>query len=395
MKIRQITNDERPLLSMPIQAYAFQASPVDEDTRRRLDAAQQYHADQVTLVAEEDGVAVADASALPMHQNVRGAVYKMAGIAGVATLPHARRRGYGRALVSGLLGMMRDSGHVVSALYPFRASFYERSGFVGLPQVPSATFSPSGLAWLLRTDLPGSVHWGPVAEHYDDHLALARRLLDERHGFSTLPGSRLAQYREDESRWLAVAQVDGTVAATVSYRITGYAGELVADDMLCSSALGRALLLRFFATHIDQVTRIKLRIPPGETPELWATDLELVTETRVSSPGSPAPMARVLSLEGLTGMPVGNARVTVEVTDDSLIGGGYTLDGTTGTLAVRPDPAGDAAATLTAAGLSGLVYGVLDPDDVVVRGYGQLGPEAAALLRTLFPRCVPYVSARF
>lgn len=45
------------------------------------------------LVAEEDGVAVVDASAIPMRQNVRGCVYPMAGIARVATLPLARRRG--------------------------------------------------------------------------------------------------------------------------------------------------------------------------------------------------------------------------------------------------------------------------------------------------------------
>ena len=57
--------------------------------------------------------------------------------------------------------------------------------------------------------------------------------------------------------------------------------------------------------------------------------------------------------------------------------------------------AGPAAATLTAAGLSALVYGVLDPADVVIRGLGEVPADQAAKLRTLFPPQVPYLSARF
>ena len=85
-------------------------------------------------------MALADASAIPMRQNIRGVVYPMAGVAGVATLPLARRRGYARALVTELLGQMREAGHAVSALYPFRPSFYQRFGDVGLPRTRTVRF---------------------------------------------------------------------------------------------------------------------------------------------------------------------------------------------------------------------------------------------------------------
>ena len=62
---------------------------------------------------------------------------------------------------------------------------------------------------------------------------------------------------------------------------------------------------------------------------------------------------------------------------------------------VAPAAAGLAAATLTAAGLSALVYGVLDPGDIVIRGLGDIPADPAARLRTLFPRAVPYLYARF
>ena len=114
---------------MPVQAYGFQPSPAPAGTLDRLKDNQRYYEEHLTLVAEVAGVDVADASAVPMQQNVRGGVYRMAGVAGVATLPQARRRGYASALVTEILGLMRDQGHVVSALYPFRPSFYERFGF--------------------------------------------------------------------------------------------------------------------------------------------------------------------------------------------------------------------------------------------------------------------------
>jgi predicted N-acetyltransferase YhbS len=398
MKIRQITTtEERERFSVPIQAYGFQSSPASKGLLKDLHQTQQYYADHITLVAEEDGIAVADVSAVPMRQNVRGVVYEMAGIAGLATRPDSRRRGHARALVNEVLGMMRDSGYALSTLYPFRASFYERFGFVGLPKAPTVTFAPSGVAWLLdRDDLPGSVRCGEVPDEYDAYLNFIGRLLAERHGFSMLPESRMAQLREPGDRWLATAWVDGAMAGAVTYRVSGFGGDLVADDLLSISPLGRALLLRFFAAHADQVARVTASIPPGEMPELWGTDLESETMARVSFPGSPAPMARVLSLEKLAGMSAGSARVTVRIDADSFIGGSYMLDGTSGVLEVRRlDAEDDADARLTAAGLSALIYGVLDPDDIVVRGQGQIQPGVSALFRILFPRCTPFLFAHF
>ncbi len=395
MKIRQISTDERRLVSVPIQAYGFQPSPAPEGMLDRLRGHQRYYEEHVTLVAELDGVAVADASAVPMRQNVRGAVYEMAGVAGVATLPQARRRGYARALVTEILGVMRDRGYVVSALYPFRPSFYGRFGYVGLPMTRTVTFSPSSVAGLLRMDLAGTVRWGPVADHYAAYRDFIGRLLSERHGFALLPESRMAQLREAGDRWLATAWVGGVVAGAVTYHIDGFAGDLVADDLLIASPLGRALLLQFFAAHTDQVARITATIPAGEMPELWATDFAAVTQATTSFPDSPAPMARVLSIEGLAGMPAGSARVTVEIADDPFIAGRYTLDGSAGTLEVRHAAEAAPEATLTAAGLSGLIYGVLDPDEVSIRGFGQVPGDAAARLRALFPRRIPYLHATF
>jgi hypothetical protein len=143
---------------------------------------------------------------------------------------------------------------------------------------------------------------------------------------------------------------------------------------------------------VDQVTTT---VAPDEMPELWTTDLVGVTEARTSFPTAPAPMARVLSIDVLHGMAVGRGRVAVEIVDDPFIAGRYVLDGTAGMLDVAPDRTVEAAATLTVAGLTGLVYGVLTPEDIVVRGLGVVSGLAITELAALFQRATPYLHAQF
>ncbi|HLH59686.1 MAG TPA: GNAT family N-acetyltransferase [Streptosporangiaceae bacterium] len=395
MRIRELGAGERPAVSMPIEAYAFRPSPADADTIERAEHRQRYHEGDVVLVAEENGEALAVTSALSMPQNLRGTVYPMAGVAGVATLPLARRHGCAHALVTEALGLMRDRGHVLSTLYPFRPSFYQRYGYAGLPISRTVTFAPENFAHLLRAGLPGKLTWEPASSGYAAYRAFTERLLTERHGFAVVPAYRAVQFADSGNRWLAMAWDGGEAIGAVSYRITGYGGVLAADDLLAASPLGRALLLQFFARHTDQVREIEVQVPPGEFAELWGTDVAMVTRAATSFPGGRAPMARVLSLTALAGLPVGRERVVIQVVDDPYIAGTYLLDGRAGSLEVTTKAGPEAEATLTAAGLSGLVYGVLDGDEVVVRGLGEMPGECAARLGTLFPRRVPQLFAQF
>lgn len=387
MKIRRINSEERLSHSFPLQAYAFHASPAEGKSFREHLPFQEGNR---TLVVEDDGTALAAVTGIPMHQNVRGTLHRMAGIAGVAVHPMARRQGHVRTLLTQLLGEMRDEGHTVSALYPFRSSFYERFGYVGLPKRRTVTFAPEDLGHLLRAELPGEVAWERIGTGYDTYRAFTLRLAAERPGFAVFPDYRAVRLREDDNHWLATARVDGEVAAAAVYRITGFGADLVVDDLLSTSPLGRTLLLQFFARHVDQVARVVAGIPADELPELWATDFGTHTEARTRVPDANAPMARVLSVDALAG--TGPGRVVVEVVEDTFIAGTYLLDGPS--VAVG-DASGVPRATLRAAGLSALVYGVLDPDDLPLRGFGTVPPEAAAQLRTLFPRQVPYVFADF
>ena len=93
--------------------------------------------------------------------------------------------------------------------------------------------------------------------------------------------------------------------------------------------------------------------------------------------------------------------------DDDVPAGATEVDTCRGRLPRRLRPAGARSSTGvgagvgppqtrgTAAGLSGLVYGVLDPEEVVARGFGSVSPDAVAPLRSMFPRAMPYLFADF
>ncbi|MEV4628849.1 GNAT family N-acetyltransferase [Micromonospora sp. NPDC049523] len=403
MKIRRLANEERPSTSWRLQEYAFERSPMPPEQAAKLREYLPYHEGNVTLVVQDGAETLAAVSMIPMRQNVRGTVHTMAGVSGVVSHPLARRQGHIRTLLTQLLGELRDEGYAVSALYPFRPSFYGRFGYAALPHPRTVSFSPADLGGWLRADLPGELRWQRIRDGYDTHRGFTERLLASRHGFSLLPDYRDVQRREDDKRWIVSARHDGEVVGAVTYTIDGHGGTLHADDLLTVSPLGRALLLQFFARHVDQVARISTVVAPDETPELWSTDLATHTESRLSFPSSVAPMARLLSLDALHGLSTAPGRVRVDIVDDPFVAGSYLLDGADGRLEVtRGSGSGSAAtsaspptATLTAAGISALAYGVLDPDELPLRGFGTVPREAAAELRALFPRAVPYLFSDF
>jgi hypothetical protein len=232
----------------------------------------------------------------------------------------------------------------------------------------------------------------PMSEAFDDYDAFTRRLLGERHGFSVYDEVRTAEFRQDRL-WVALARVDGEVVGAVRYRIDRFGGDLIGDDLLTAGPLGRALLLQFFGRHVDQVSRVVVKLGVDEVPDLWGTDMAVTTEGLVAYPRNGGPMARILDLAAFDGTAVGAGSVTVEVVDDAFIGGVHRLESDHGQL--RVGKGGEPDVRVTAAGLSGLVYGVLDPVEILTRGFGEVPAGAIEPLRNLFPRRMPYVFADF
>ncbi|MFX1538618.1 MAG: enhanced intracellular survival protein Eis [Promethearchaeota archaeon] len=76
---------------------------------------------------------------------VRGVLMKMGGVAGVATQPEYRRQRQIRKLALESLKVMRENKQFISALYPFKYSFYRKFGYENCSETPTIIAPPGNI----------------------------------------------------------------------------------------------------------------------------------------------------------------------------------------------------------------------------------------------------------
>lgn len=387
--IRQVDGAEMLDLLYWLDNYAFRPTPPfperDEWERRvKTRKGTPYYA----LFEGSQGVAI---TACPRFtQNLRGKIFKMGGFADVSTHPGARRKGYSRQLVRHAFEMLVNDGDVLSSLYPFRESFYERFGYVTFPQSRQAIFKPAVMASLLKMELDGEVELSLLGDGFDSYHAYVVEMQPKVHGMAVFVDYEGQKEAAQSNRsWLALAKVSGEVAGLMVYSLKG--DEMMNFDLRAvrfyySSSQAKYLLLAWLARHIDQASKVELWLPAYERPNTWLADIRPRLE-----PVFVAPMGRVLDVSGIGGMVTGSGCFTAKISDPDCPwnNGTWKFEGGSGTLEVSPGTGADC--NLTIQGLSALVYGVTDPADFAIRGWGDPSPELQNRLRVMFPPQYPYL----
>jgi predicted acetyltransferase len=395
--IREVFGADIYLQSRVIADYAFGATPEKPDPAReeeRKASYLKYHDASRFFVAFAGDQPQATATVHKMTENVRGKVLPMGGIGGVASLPAGRRQGHVRNLFVRLLEEMRAGGQMVSTLYPFRESFYERLGYATFAAPRYVTLDPAQLAPLVRIPKAGSVEQQPMSDAWDLWRAYVEGFQEATHGFSLRDVSNDIRNRDENTWWVAFARdQQGKIVGTMQFRITGYTKRLEAIPYF-TTALGKYLLLDWIGRHVDQVSQASIRLAPTEYPDLWSHDLKATTSTADETAWT-GPAARVVSVEGLNGIGAGDGQIAVRIIDDFAPwnSGVFTLIGRDGALSISPG--GEEQATLTIQGLSALVFAGQDPADFLYRGWGDVDDDARVTLQSLFPAAAPILHEQF
>ena len=391
--IRQVSGEEMLEVKYPLGSYAFNPSPPLPDAQEWKERVR--HRQNVTCLAAFEGEnAVATVAYTRMTQNVRSAFLGMGGVWGVSTHPAARRQGYSRQLMARLLKAMRDAGQTLSGLYPFRESFYERLGYVTLPQIRKAQFHPLTLAPLLKQDLGGEVELSLLGDEYDTHLDYVDGMQQHTHGMATFDSpDRVSAGRN--RWWMALAKVEGQPVGIMLYDLRGEKEtefNLRAPRFYYHTSQGRYLLLQWIARHIDQANRVELWLAPYELPETWLSDMDVHVETAYFTP-----MVRIVDVAQLgdCGICIGPGSFAAQITDPICPWneGTWRLASVDGVLQVSP--AESAGCTLSIQALTALVYGTHDPGDFVFRGWGDPSLQTQETMRAMFPRLLPDMYERF
>jgi GNAT superfamily N-acetyltransferase len=183
------------------------------------------------------------------------------GLAGVAVAPDFRRRGIGRQMCIASLRMARERGDVLSALYPFRTSFYRDLGYALVGSLHRYRFAGGDLSleagWerverALGTDEARAVY-DRVAVSSNGLLARTERMWS----FLDAEGTHLYVHRDAARRATGYVVVRGRAGRPDRSR-------LVVKELLALDPEAYQSLLGWLAVQRDQWRTIVYDALPGE-----------------------------------------------------------------------------------------------------------------------------------
>lgn len=312
VRLQAASEDHIPAMAA-LWAEAFPEKPAE---RRQREIREGFSYGDLTdcWVVEVDDRLAGALRTYRLFMNYRGHRIPVMGLAGVAVAPDFRRRGIGRRMCLEALRIARDRGDLLSALFPFRASFYRQMGYALAGAFHRYRFAPDALPTYPGWDQVVRAPSGGrqiAMEVYQRVAARSTGLLQRTErmwGFLGQPGTYLYVYRDIRDRAAGYVAVRGRGGPPERSRLRVL--ELLAETR--EAYLG---LLGWLSVQRDQWGTIVYDTVPAEDFH------ERLDHPRTWGSGSPrglwfhsagllrGPMFRVLDLAGLYALAGDNGRV--------------------------------------------------------------------------------------
>lgn len=389
VEIRRITEQERREIGN-LRKYSF-TSWSDEETK---DEVLTTIIPEETLGLFEDGKLVSTLELLSLQQSIRGIIKSMGGIAGVATYPEARRKGYVGELMRAIIVEMKKQNMPVSMLAPFKESFYGRFGYIKANSHVNVKTPLAGLRKALDAEIGGDweVERVRAVEAKEPFLKFIMDIAPSRyHGIVLAPKIKDAVWkRRNKDALIIFVKQKNSVKAMARYRTKNYIygsqpSELVVHEMYWRNLAARNVLFTFLAKHTDQIEHIVMQLPFGVNFQQWFTDSMAKYEMSMFLPW----MVRVIDVKNaLTDLPSsGTAEITIQVSDPNCKwnNGLFTIQSKDNRLKVRKG-SGTPNVKMTIEGISALVYGTLPVEELEFKGWLELSDKKTGItLQQWFP----------
>jgi predicted acetyltransferase len=391
INVRQLIGEEMLNTLYDLNSYSLHPSPPLQNKGEWMAVVKERQGKNCFAVCEDD-LPVSVVVSGPMTQNIRGRLFPASGVWGVSTFPSARRKGYCRQAMKSLLEADRESGKVFTNLYPFRESFYERLGYVAYPLMKIAKFETESLSPLLKMELEGEIRLQYVNDAYDAYREYLAEMRVNRHGMAIFDHGDPGRVKQNLF-WVATAEFDNRIEGLMMYRIFGEEVTkyiFMAARFYYRTSRARYLLLDWIARHIDQADRAELWLSQDEYPDTWLADMEVKIESSIR----PA-MSRVLDVEKISGMNVGEGSFSARIIDPLCPWneGEWSFESRGGKLFISKASSSDC--DLTIQGLTALINGVHEPQDIPLRGWGNPNENVQACLKEMFSGMNPYMHEMF
>lgn len=373
MEIRKITLDEKVEFQTLLD-YCFESGSNDDSITE---------SDVTWITLDEafavfiDGTIVSTLRNINFKQSVRGVLKDMGGIAGVTTAPKYRRQGHVKALIKAAFLDMKQNRQVVSALHPFKESFYAAYGYVTTNTWIDVKIPSHSIAHYLDEVNKLDNNWQfervKTVDAKAEVLSFVTQLETIPHGLVIDPdrSDEIWQSYHQNSRVVFVKK-DGKTQAMAKYTKQGYleTGEIVIREMYWQNLDARDKLFGFFALHQDDCPYILMQVPFGTNFRTWLRDAMTPFETKVYYRPM---MVRVMDvekvIESLPAPVEGEIGFTLQDNYCNWNNGDYQLISQAGKLKAVRKKDNSRKIIMNIEGLSALVYGALSIQEVVHRGW--------------------------
>jgi predicted acetyltransferase len=281
-------------------------------------------------VGELDGQIVASLVLYPLTAWVRGQRLALAGVGSVAVSPEHRRRGVGEALMRSVLRELRHTGRALSALYPFRGSYYRKLGYGVIERVHTLAITPGNLPasedarQVRRLMLPDRPAVEALYERVGSqgHFALARSPEWWEKRLWTYPGDWVVY--EGKRR----GQIEGYLYYEVDTTHGPFKLALTLSEFVAATPAAHRALVGHLASLADQVQEIQFAAPADgawlerlRTAENLhpAAEISLFADTGGIASGLMLRVTDVkLALEGCPVAPGARGEIVLDVDDPVL-----------------------------------------------------------------------------
>ncbi len=388
MEIRKISKKERTAL-MDLYRYAYTEwadQPVKDEELDEIIV-------EEILGLFDNGQLVSSLRIHDFQQSIRGILKNCGGIAGVATYPEARTKGYIRQLMQEGFRQMREQEQAVSMLDPFKQSFYEKFGYVAAnaPYIVEAPIKQLQ-TWNLESKSSDWTYERVRAVDAQEPLLKFIREVGPRqyHGFIIFKTITPGMWKQRVKDSLVVfIRYRGKIQAASRYRIKGdrssgrWQANLTVIDSLWRTCEARDHLFLFLSRHQDQIDNIIIHAPFETKVEHWFKDAHLKVERK--TPWMVRIVDVIRAFEKLPGM--GEDVLTLGVTDADCPwnNGVFSLASEKGSLQISKS-SGHPVVKASIEALSSLVYGTQSLEELEFEGQLTIAEKwARHALQRWFP----------
>lgn len=378
-------NENQLKEAMKLSEYAFQFQLAEDQIEDRIETMKQHH--QIYGINENDQLA-AKLHLLPFSIYLGKNQLKMGGIAGVATYPEYRRKGFVKELLKEALFQIKDQGMSVSFLHPFSVPFYRKFGW--------ELFTNQMKYILNKSDL--------IMKHHPS--GTIKRLKKEDH--STVLESVYEQYAKQfngmlvrETSWwqknvygdqFIAVYYDDTNNASGYFMYSIHNRKMTVTEFIALTSNARISLWNFICQHDSMVEQVEMTIFERDPLHF------MLKEPRIKAELTPYFMARIVDLDSFLAQYDFQwnrieQSVVLHIEDDLLLDNQKSVQLHAGKILNAHDT--DTGIRLSINTLTAVLFGYQRPRELVLAGLIAGSETCIEQLEALIPNRPPFFSDFF